>query len=61
MAKSIRLKTETQKRVSREVDDIYERTRLTVSDAVVVDMLVNEALDAREAAAKRKTRGGGAA
>lgn len=56
MAKSIRLKTETQERVQQEVLAILERTRLTVSDAQVVDMLVNEALDAREKAEKTKVR-----
>lgn len=56
MAKSIRLKTETQERVQQEVLAILERTRLTVSDAQVVDMLVNEALDAREKAEKTRVR-----
>jgi nucleoside diphosphate kinase len=54
MAKSIRLKSETQKRVIGEVASIHERTGLLVSDAKVVDMLVNEALDAREAVQPKK-------
>lgn len=54
MAKSIRLKAETQHRVEQEVLAILKRTRLDVSDALVVDMLVNEALDAREAVQQTK-------
>lgn len=60
MAKSIRLTTDTQKRVIRVVAEIHEREGVLVSDAKVVDMLVNEALDAREreAAARAQVRKG---
>ena len=48
MAKSIRLKTETQVRVAVAVADHYEETGVRIGDAAMVDALVNKALDARE-------------
>lgn len=48
MAKSIRLKTETQRLVEDAVTDFYVGTGVTLSDAAMVDVLVNEALAARK-------------
>lgn len=56
MAKSIRLKEETQARVTREAMRLEQVNGFEVRHAQVVDVLVNEALDAREAARKKVSR-----
>lgn len=57
MAKSIRLKTETQVRVEDAVAKFRMNTGVTISDAALVDVLVNEALDARVLATTPKRKG----
>lgn len=57
MAKSIRLKTETQVRVEDAVAKFRMNTGVTISDATLVDVLVNEALDAREGQKRKGERG----
>lgn len=57
MAKSIRLKTETQARVTQAVANFYAETGMRVGDAQMVDLLVNEALDARVLAMTPKRKG----
>lgn len=54
MAKSIRLKAHTQERVAQEAMRLEQANGFEVRHAQVVDVLVNEALDAREAVAKKK-------
>jgi hypothetical protein len=54
MAKSIRLKSPTQVRVEDAVAKFRMDTGVTLSDAALVDVLVNEALDARANVAARQ-------
>jgi predicted RNA binding protein with dsRBD fold (UPF0201 family) len=57
MAKSIRLKTETQGRVTQAVTNFYTETGVRIGDAQMVDVLVNEALNARILAMTPKRKG----
>lgn len=57
MAKSIRLKTETQRRLVEAVAEHYAGTGVLVSDAQMVDALVNEALNARVTVKEPKRKG----
>lgn len=57
MAKSIRLKTETQERVTQAVAKFYTETGARIGDAQMVDILVNEALDARVLATTPRRKG----
>lgn len=54
MAKSIRLKDETQTRVQDEARRLGKARGIPVRDAQMVELLVNEALDARETTRKAK-------
>lgn len=54
MAKSIRLKDETQTRVQDEARRLGKARGIPVRDAQMVELLVNEALDVRETTRKAK-------
>lgn len=54
MAKSIRLKAPTQKRLIGAIAQFHEETGALLPDAMMVDILVNEALDARANSAARR-------
>jgi hypothetical protein len=54
MAKSIRLKTDTQQRVTEAVTNHYAETGVRISDAQMVAALVDEALNARANVAARQ-------
>jgi hypothetical protein len=53
----VRLRPETRARVAQELAEYQEKARLTLSASQVVDMLVNEALDARQATSAMTRRG----
>lgn len=56
MAKSIRLRSETEDRVHREALRLAQACGVPVRDAQMVELLVTEALDAREAQRKKVSR-----